>query len=64
MECILEWCLESSLETGINLVVMIIDKKTQDELTDNAKVSERLRCNLDMRNSADDSLQRMQNALE
>ena len=43
---------------------MIIGKEILDELTDKAKTSERLRCNLDMRNSADDQSQRMLNALE
>ena len=43
---------------------MVIDKKILDELTAKAKASERLRCNLDMRNSADDQSQRMLNALE
>ena len=43
---------------------MIIDKKILDELSAKAKASERLRCNLDLRNSADDQSQRMLNALE
>ena len=43
---------------------MIIDKKVIDELTEKAKTSPRLRCNLDLRNSADDQSQRMLNALE
>lgn len=43
---------------------MVIDKKTLDELTAKAKVTPRLRCNLDMRNSAYDQSQRMLNALE
>ena len=43
---------------------MIIDKKILDELTEKAKGSPRLRCNLDLRNSADDQSQRMLNALE
>jgi cupin fold WbuC family metalloprotein len=43
---------------------MVIDKKILDELTAKAKESPRLRCNLDMRNSADDQSQRMLNALE
>ena len=38
---------------------MIIDKKILDELTAKAKENPRLRCNLDMRNSADDQSQRM-----
>ena len=43
---------------------MIIDKKILDELTAKAKASDRLRANLDLRNSADDQSQRMLNALE
>lgn len=43
---------------------MVIDKKILDELSAKAKASERLRCNLDLRNSADDHSQRMLNALE
>lgn len=43
---------------------MVIDKKILDELTAKAKANPRLRCNLDMRNSADDQSQRMLNALE
>ena len=43
---------------------MVIDKKILDELTAKAKENPRLRCNLDMRNSADDQSQRMLNALE
>ena len=43
---------------------MVVDKKILDELTAKAKESPRLRCNLDMRNSADDQSQRMLNALE
>ena len=43
---------------------MIIDKRILDELTAQAKVSPRLRMNLDLRNSAEDQSQRMLNALE
>lgn len=43
---------------------MVVDKKVLDELSAKARASERLRCNLDMRNSADDLSQRMLNALE
>lgn len=43
---------------------MVIDKKLLDELSAKAKASERLRCNLDLRNSAEDLSQRMLNALE
>lgn len=43
---------------------MVVDKKILDELSAKAKANPRLRCNLDMRNSADDQSQRMLNALE
>jgi cupin fold WbuC family metalloprotein len=43
---------------------MVITKEILDELTAKAKGNPRLRCNLDMRNSADDQSQRMLNALE
>ena len=43
---------------------MIITKEILDELTEKAKASERLRANLDLRNSSDDLSQRMLNALE
>lgn len=43
---------------------MVITKEILDELTAKAKASERLRANLDLRNSADDLSQRMLNALE
>ena len=43
---------------------MVVDKKILDELTAKAKENPRLRCNLDMRNSADDQSQRMLNAIE
>ncbi len=43
---------------------MVITKEILDELTEKAKSSDRLRCNLDLRNSADDQSQRMLNALE
>ena len=43
---------------------MVIDKILLDELTEKAKASPRLRCNLDLRNSAEDLSQRMLNALE
>ena len=43
---------------------MIIDKRILDELTEQAKASPRLRCNLDMRNTPEDKSQRMLNALE
>ena len=38
---------------------MVITKEILDELTAKAKENPRLRCNLDMRNSADDLSQRM-----
>ena len=43
---------------------MIIDDQVLDELTVKAQESPRLRCNLDLRNSADDNSQRMLNAIE
>ena len=43
---------------------MIITKDILDDLTEKAKASPRLRCNLDLRNSAEDQSQRMLNALE
>ena len=43
---------------------MVIDRKVLDELTEKAKASPRLRCNLDLRNSSEDQSQRMLNALE
>ena len=43
---------------------MVVDKKILDELSAKAMESPRLRCNLDLRNSADDQSQRMLNALD
>ena len=43
---------------------MKIDKTILDELTAKAKTGERLRMNLDMRTSSDDTSQRMLNAVE
>lgn len=43
---------------------MIVNLSVLDELTENAKVSERLRANLDLRNSPEDKSQRMLNAVE
>ena len=43
---------------------MNIDKRLLDDLTAQAKASPRLRMNLDLRNSAEDTSQRMLNALE
>ena len=43
---------------------MIITRGILDVLTEKAKTSERLRCNLDLRNSTEDNSQRMLNALE
>ena len=43
---------------------MIIDKDVLDNLTAQAKVSPRLRMNLDLRNSPSDGSQRMHNAIE
>ena len=49
---------------GEGIAEMVITKEILDELTAKAKENPRLRCNLDMRNSADDQSQRMLNALE
>lgn len=43
---------------------MVITNEILDELSVRARESERLRANLDLRNSADDQSQRMLNALE
>ena len=43
---------------------MRIDKELLDDLTGRAKASPRLRMNLDLRNSAEDSSQRILNAIE
>ena len=43
---------------------MVVTKEILDELTEKAKANLRLRCNLDLRNSAEDKSQRMLNALE
>ena len=43
---------------------MNIDKQLLDKLTAQAQASPRLRMNLDLRNSADDTSQRMLNAIE
>ena len=43
---------------------MVIDNEILDGLTAKAKENPRLRCNLDLRNSAEDQSQRMLNALE
>ncbi len=43
---------------------MLIDDEILDDLTARAAESSRLRMNYDLRNSADDMLQRMLNALE
>lgn len=43
---------------------MLIDNKLLDEVAALAQTTERLRMNRDMRNSADDTSQRMLNALE
>ena len=44
--------------------IMLIDNKLLDEVAALAQTTERLRMNRDMRNSADDTSQRMLNALE
>ena len=43
---------------------MVIIQEILDKLTNKAKASERLRANMDLRNSAEDLSQRMLNALE
>ena len=43
---------------------MVINQALLDKLTEEAKASQRLRMNLDLRNSADDQSQRMLNAIE
>ena len=43
---------------------MIIDKQLLDELTAKAKESPRLRMNMDLRNSSEDTSQRILNAIE
>ena len=43
---------------------MLLNKELLDALTEQAKVSPRLRMNLDLRNTPDDQSQRMLNALE
>ena len=43
---------------------MKITKAILDDLTAKAKASPRLRMNMDLRNSADDTSQRMLNAIE
>ena len=43
---------------------MVIDKELLDSLTAKAQESPRLRMNMDLRNSAADSSQRMLNAIE
>ena len=44
--------------------MMIIDRHILDALTARARVSPRLRMNLDLRNSTEDQSQRMMNAIE
>ena len=43
---------------------MVISEHILKKLTESAKASERLRCNLDLRNGPEDNSQRMLNALE
>lgn len=43
---------------------MVVDKKLLDELSEKAKMSERLRMNYDLRDSAEDGSMRMLNAIE
>ena len=48
----------------MNCDIMVIDQQLLDGLTAQAQASPRLRMNLDLRNSAGDSSQRMLNAIE
>lgn len=48
----------------VKMFFVVIVKETLDDLSARAKENPRLRCNLDLRNSADDQSQRMLNALE
>lgn len=50
--------------TNNKLISTVVTKETLDELTEQAKLSTRLRMNKDMRTSSDDQSQRMLNALE
>ena len=43
---------------------MVVDKNLLDKLTEQAKASPRLRMNFDLRDSAEDTSQRMLNAIE
>ena len=58
---ILNWIKDVGLTSVYD---MIITQEILDELTAKAKENPRLRCNLDLHNSADDQSQRMLNALE
>ena len=49
---------------GIKWKNMIISQAIMDDLTEKAKVSPRLRMNMDLRNSSEDQSQRMLNAIE
>lgn len=48
----------------LKISVMVISSETLDNLIRQAKASERLRANLDLRNTPDDLSQRMLNAIE
>ena len=52
------------MKCNLNDFVMKIDNVLLDQLTAQAKESPRLRMNLDLRNSSEDSSQRMLNAIE
>ena len=55
---------EGAFGEANRLDVMIITEQILDDLSARARASERLRYNLDLRNSAEDKSQRMLNALE
>ena len=60
-------CVVASLLCGVimlNRLIMKIDNTLLDELTAQAQASPRLRMNMDLRNSAADTSQRMLNAIE
>lgn len=54
----------STSRNDLTRTIMLFDKQLLDDLTGRAKASPRLRMNLDLRNSAEDSSQRMLNAIE
>ena len=56
--------MQSWLLSGFYVVTMKITQALLDKLTSEAKESPRLRMNLDLRNSVEDTSQRMLNAIE